>query len=151
MRTKLSNLIIVAVLGLSLTGASLYADNDKDKTNNGNHTGQIIKAEKDTPTLPPVAERPNVSPEVKKAIAQFEKDREKYLEEQKALQKKFSEATDQEREQIREQIKEKRSAWTDQVKSNAKDIKDRLKELNKPNRQDILDSAKENDHTRRGN
>lgn len=151
MKTKLNNLITVMVLGLSLVGVSVYADNDKDKENNGNHNGQVIKAEKDTPTLPSVAERENISPEVKKAIAKFDIDREKYLEGIKQLQKQLIGTTGQERDKIREQIKESRDRWIQQNKEAAKEITERMKEINKPNRQEILDSVKDQGHPRRGN
>ena len=90
----------------------------------------------------PVLDRPALPAEVAALIAEFEKQRDAYLQAQRDLLKQLKGATDEERARIREQLKAQREAWLEQTKAIREDIRKKMEELRDklPNRKDIKDN-----------
>jgi hypothetical protein len=86
---------------------------------------RAIKLEPDP--LRPV-ERPEytkISPEVRQKLIEFQKTRERYLQEQQRLIKEFKGASEDERDRIRDLIRNKRERWLDQSRRIREDARER--------------------------
>ena len=88
---------------------------------------------------------PRLSPEVKRRLLEFKRQRDLYLKEQEALIKMFKGATDAERDRIRERLRDRRLEWLERSRSYRQTARERVQDLLRelPKHQEALEAARD--------
>lgn len=166
--------IIVGGLGFALISASAFAQGaGAAKANNGLanpvltppqplSTQDRIKLEKadkgGRPTDNGLVDKPNrhgggdYPDDVKKLLDDIKSARNKFLQDQKDLQRKLKDATEAERDQIRNEMRDKRDQFLEQQKDMREEVLKRVTELKDQlkNHQDLIDNAKDQGRNKPG-
>lgn len=89
----------------------------------------ISSDQKGKPASPGRPDKAQPAADVQVLIRDFQSAREKYLEDQKALTRQYSQASEEERKAIRERMKEMLDRLKDQQRLLQQDMRDRAREL----------------------
>ena len=125
----------LSTLGLALIGKPAYAAEKIQLPDLGKNP-PLVPVPVPVLTIPPSKSgQPNgpdktvVSTDVQQLISNFNAARDKFLDEQKQLRKKYDAASKDEREKLRSEIKDKRQQFLDQTKDSQEELRKRLTEL----------------------
>ncbi len=153
---KLTLLTLLGLIGGSMLGSSLMAQDAPQRPDRPTlrHRPMIFHRHADRPNRPerPPGEHPQMPPEVRELIKEFQAARETYLEQQRELAKQLKDATDEQRAEVREQLKENMEAWRQQQKDFRDKLRERIKDIRgelHPDLNRMIDETRENRQERR--
>ena len=141
---------LLAAAGLLALAADVSAQGKGKDGNNGNSQGKdkptidqrptvvprdpasdpaVATDQKGKPATPGRPDKVQPPADVQTLVRDFQTAREKFLEDQKALARQYSQASEEERKAIRERMKEMLDRLKEQQKAVQQDMRDRAKEL----------------------